>query len=190
MQLSKQHEINAPREVVYDALNDAAILKNSIPGCEQLTKKSDTDLTAVVRVKIGPVSAVFNGDVTLSDLDPPNGYTISGQGNGGVAGFAKGKATVRLSEHGEQGEKTLLHYDVEAQVGGKIAQLGARLIDSTAKKLASQFFEQFSAQLQPADNGSDLPSATPTPVAANNKRWLVAGGVVIVAILIAFATLN
>ena len=112
-----------------------------IPGAEQLDKLSDTELQAVVTTKIGPVKAKFKGKVTLSDLDPPNGYKISGQGDGGVAGFAKGGATVKLSE--ESPDVTILFYEVDAQIGGKLAQLGGRLIDSTAKKLAGEFFASF-----------------------------------------------
>lgn len=131
MQLNEQHAIAASPEAVYAALNDAEILRQSIPGCEELEKKSDTEMTARVKLSIGPVRATFTGAVNLSDLDPPRGYTISGQGNGGAAGFAKGKATVQLTAQADGG--TLLQYAVEAQVGGKIAQVGGRLIDSTAK---------------------------------------------------------
>src|SRR4029077_13410788 len=122
----------AERAKVWAALNDPEVLKACIPGCESLEKTSDTEMTAKVRLRIGPVSAAFSGKVTLSDLDPPNGYRISGEGQGGAAGFAKGGAVVTLRE--DAGD-TLLNYNVDAQVGGKIAQVGARLIDGTAKKL-------------------------------------------------------
>ena len=124
----------ADRATVWARLNDAETLKASIPGCESLDKLSDTEMQAVAKIRIGPVSARFKGKVNLSDLDPPNSYRISGQGDGGIAGFAKGGANVRLSD--ADGGGTKLSYDVDAQIGGKIAQLGGRLIDSTAKKLA------------------------------------------------------
>ena len=126
-------------------LNDAETLKAAIPGCESLEKLSDTELQAVAKVKIGPVSARFKGKVNLTDMDPPNSYRISGQGEGGIAGFAKGGANVRLTD--AEGGGTKLSYDVDAQVGGKIAQLGSRLIDSTAKKLADEFFTNFAKAL-------------------------------------------
>ena len=131
----------ADRATVWARLNDAETLKASIPGCESLDKLSDTEMQAVAKIRIGPVSARFKGKVNLSDLDPPNSYRISGQGDGGIAGFAKGGANVRLSD--ADGGGTKLSYDVDAQIGGKIAQLGGRLIDSTAKKLADEFFTQF-----------------------------------------------
>jgi carbon monoxide dehydrogenase subunit G len=140
MEIKGEYRIAAPREKVFAALNDAEILKACIPGCESLDKTSDTDMTAKVRLRIGPVSASFTGKVTLSDLDPPNGYKISGEGQGGVAGFAKGGAVVSLREDGAD---TILDYNVDAQVGGKIAQVGARLITGTAKKLADEFFSKF-----------------------------------------------
>lgn len=160
MDMTGERRIAAPREKVWAALNDPVILKASIPGCESLEKLSDTELKAQASVKIGPIAARFAGKVTLSDLDPPNGYTISGEGQGGVAGFAKGSARVRL-EPAEEG--TLLRYEVHAQVGGKIAQLGARLIDSTAKSLADQFFDRFQAQLgpPPAPAAAEAPAAAP-----------------------------
>jgi hypothetical protein len=135
----------ADRATVWAALNDAETLKASIPGCESLDKLSDTEMQAVAKIKIGPVSARFKGKVNLSDLDPPNSYRISGQGDGGIAGFAKGGANVRLSD--AAGGATRLSYDVDAQIGGKIAQLGGRLIDSTAKKLADEFFTNFAKAL-------------------------------------------
>jgi carbon monoxide dehydrogenase subunit G len=129
---------------VWARLNDAETLKVSIPGCESLEKLSDTELQAVAKIKIGPVSARFKGKVNLTDIDAPNSYRISGQGDGGIAGFAKGGANVRLAD-ADGG--TRLSYDVDAQIGGKIAQLGGRLIDSTAKKLADEFFANFAKAL-------------------------------------------
>jgi carbon monoxide dehydrogenase subunit G len=141
MQMSDSQSIPASKEKVWAALNDPAILKQCIPGCEALDMSSPTEMTATVVFRVGPVKATFGGKVTLSDLDPPNSYRISGEGSGGVAGFAKGGATVRLEAQGL--DTTVLHYDVDAQIGGKLAQLGSRLIDSTAKKLAGQFFASF-----------------------------------------------
>jgi carbon monoxide dehydrogenase subunit G len=133
-------QINAPRAEVYRRLNDADTLKASIAGCEELHKVSDTEFQATVTMKIGPVKARWKGKVTLSDLDPPNGYKITGEGEGGVAGFAKGGAAVALSD---KDGGTLLKYDVEAQIGGKLAQLGQRLIVGAAKKMADDFFGKF-----------------------------------------------
>jgi carbon monoxide dehydrogenase subunit G len=146
MDMTGERRIAAPRGRVWDALNDPAVLKVSIPGCESLEKQADDKLKATAAVRIGPISARFTGNVQLSDLDPPNGYTISGEGQGGVAGFAKGGAKVHLVD---DGGGTLLSYEVHAQVGGKIAQLGARLIDASAKQMADAFFDRFSAQVAP-----------------------------------------
>jgi carbon monoxide dehydrogenase subunit G len=140
MEMTGEQRLPAPREAVWAALNDPEVLKQCIPGCDEIQKLSDTEMTAKVSVKVGPVSAKFTGNVTLSELDPPNGYTISGEGKGGVAGFGKGGAKVRLLP---DGDGTLLTYEVSASVGGKLAQIGARLIDATAKKMAEQFFEKF-----------------------------------------------
>lgn len=140
MEMNGSERIAASKEVVWAALNDPAILQQCIPGCQKLEKASDSEMTATVTLKVGPVKASFNGKVTLSDIDAPNSYRITGEGAGGVAGFAKGGANVRLEQ---DADITVLHYDVDAQVGGKIAQLGSRLIDSTAKKLAGEFFTKF-----------------------------------------------
>lgn len=140
--MSGEVQINAPRAEVYKKLNEAEALKASITGCETLDKTSDTEFQAVVTMKIGPVKARWKGKVTLSDLDPPNGYKITGEGEGGVAGFAKGGASVSLSD---KDGGTLLKYDVEAQIGGKLAQLGQRLIAGAAKKMADDFFQKFAA---------------------------------------------
>ena len=140
MTMNGEVQLAAPREVVWAKLNDAEVLKQCIPGCEELTKTSDTEFNAVATIKIGPVKARFKGRVHLSDMDPPNGYKISGEGEGGVAGFAKGGATVKLVP---KDGGTLLTYDVEAQIGGKLAQLGQRLINGAAKKVADDFFNNF-----------------------------------------------
>jgi uncharacterized protein len=154
MDMTGERRISAPRDKVWQALNDPAVLKASIPGCESLEKVSDTDLKATAAVKIGPIAAKFAGKVQLLDLDPPNGYRISGEGQGGAAGFAKGGAVVKLVEDAGY---TVLSYDVKAQVGGKMAQLGARLIDATAKQMADAFFTRFSAEVtrQPTEVMAD-----------------------------------
>ena len=140
MTMTGEVDLPATRQVVWEALNDPEVLKACIPGCQSLEKVGDNSLQAVAKVKVGPVAATFKGKVDLLDLDPPNGYRISGEGEGGAAGFAKGGATVKLSD---MPGGTKLAYDVEAQVGGKLAQLGARLIDGVAKKMADQFFTDF-----------------------------------------------
>jgi carbon monoxide dehydrogenase subunit G len=140
MTMEGEQFLAAPREKVWAALNDVEVLKQCIPGCESLEKLSETEFQAVATNKIGPVKARFKGKVRLSDLDPPNGYKISGEGDGGIAGFAKGGATVKLTE---KDGGTLLSYHVEAQIGGKLAQLGQRLINGVAKKLADDFFAKF-----------------------------------------------
>jgi uncharacterized protein len=148
MAMTMKGEVSLPadRETVWRKLNDPEILKACIPGCQTLDKTGENGFQAVVKLKVGPVSATFKGSVELSDLDPPNGYRISGQGEGGIAGFAKGGASVRLAD--ADGGGTLLTYDVEANVGGKIAQLGARLIDGVAKKNADTFFANFAEQVK------------------------------------------
>jgi uncharacterized protein len=140
MTMNGEIQLPADRETVWTKLNDPEVLKSCVPGCEQLDKVSDTEFQAIASVRVGPVKARWKGKVRLSDIDPPNGYKISGEGEGGVAGFAKGGATVALSE---KDGGTLLSYNVEAQIGGKLAQLGQRLINSAAKKTADDFFANF-----------------------------------------------
>ena len=166
MDMTGERRIPAPRSKVWDALNDPEILKASIPGCDSLEMLSDHEMKASASVKIGPIAARFAGRVQLSDIDPPTGYTISGEGQGGVAGFAKGGAQVKLAD---DGDGTLLSYDVKAQVGGKIAQLGARLIDATAKQMADAFFDRFSQEVAPTPapelHAEPRPPAPPPPAA-------------------------
>jgi len=192
MKLSDEKRIEAPRDVVWAGLNDPDILKQSIPGCDTLTQVSDTEFEAEVRAKIGPVKAKFKGNVQLSDLNPPVSYRISGEGKGGAAGFAKGGATVTLSE---DGDATILKYDVDADVGGKLAQIGGRLIEGSAKKLAGEFFNNFEAALKAGDaSGADAvkeapaPEAAPSPTpvsddSAKKRIWLIVGVVFVVGAL-------
>jgi carbon monoxide dehydrogenase subunit G len=148
MDLADEITINAPKSRVYAALNDPEILRQSIPGCEELIKHSDTELEARVVLKIGPVKARFTGTVTLDTSGAPDAFSLTGQGNGGAAGHAKGGADVTLTE--ENGVTTL-RYNARADIGGKLAQLGSRLIQSTAKKLAAQFFTNFQEVVAPAE---------------------------------------
>ena len=152
MDMTGEYRIPAPRQRVWEALNDPEVLKAAIPGCDELVKKSDTELEAKVTAKVGPVSAKFGGAVTLGDLNPPESYTIAFDGSGGVAGFGKGSAQVKLvplppADAAGQ-ESCELHYTVHATVGGKIAQLGQRLIDGAAKSMAEDFFERFDEEMQ------------------------------------------
>ena len=158
MDMTGERRIPAAREKVFAALNDPEILKACIPGCDTLEKTSEQDLTATASVRIGPIAAKFAGKVHLSDIVPPEGYRISGEGQGGVAGFAKGGADVKLAE---DNGGTLMTYTVQAQVGGKLAQLGARLIDATAKSMADQFFDRFVAVLTTPEPAVAEGSAAP-----------------------------
>ena len=145
MELADEIVINAPKDQVYAALNDPEVLKKCIPGCEELVQHSDTELEAKVVLKVGPVKARFGGEVTLDKSGAPEAFSLSGQGNGGAAGHAKGGADVTLTA---DGDTTILKYVAKAQIGGKIAQLGSRLIQSTAKKLASKFFTSFAKVME------------------------------------------
>jgi carbon monoxide dehydrogenase subunit G len=196
MDMKGEYRIPAAQQAVWEALNDPETLKACIPGCETIEKVSDTELTATVKAKVGPVSAKFKGKVTLSDLDPPNSYKISGEGQGGPAGFGKGGATVTLEQDGSD---TVLRYDANAQVGGKLAQIGARLVDGAAKKIADQFFANFAAHVggsaEPvAETAADAaPEAAPavtvnhettTPSKSVSTATWIVGLIVVVAILL------
>ena len=159
MELKGEYRIPAPRDQVWAMLNDPGVLRDCIPGCESLEGSPAEGFSARVTTKVGPVKATFNGSVALSNVNPPGSYTISGEGKGGVAGFAKGGADVHLAADGTD---TLLTYVANAQVGGKLAQLGGRLIDSTAKKLADQFFACFAERAgAPASSGAaTIPAVT------------------------------
>ncbi len=196
MKLSDEKRIDAPREEVWRGLNDPEILKQSIPGCEDLEQVSDTEFNAEVHAKVGPVKAKFKGSVTLSDLNPPESYRISGEGKGGAAGFAKGGAVVTLTE---DGDGTLLKYEVDADVGGKLAQIGGRLLEGTSKKLAGEFFDNFEAALKDAGEGGAPAEDAPAEAAAaqpvelpresvadgksSSKVWLVVGVIFVVGAL-------
>jgi carbon monoxide dehydrogenase subunit G len=166
MNITGQYRIAAPREVVWAALNDPDVLRRSIPGCQELDRKSDTEFTAKVALKIGPMNANFTGAVTLQDLNPPESYTIAGQGQGGAAGFAKGSAAVRLTPDSDH---TILDYTAKADVGGKLASLGGRLIQATSKKLADEFFSKFAAEVGSEDEATTA-GDTP-PAEAKQSRW-------------------
>jgi carbon monoxide dehydrogenase subunit G len=199
MDMTGEYRIPAPRDQVWAALNDPAMLKAALPGCESLEKISDTEFAAVVVAKVGPVKAKFNGNVALSNLNPPTSYTIAGEGKGGAAGFAKGGAEVNLTE--DDGA-TILRYTAKADVGGKLAQLGSRLIDGTAKKLADEFFDNFRQQLTPAqpepvaaEPGAELlppPEPEPEPagglgaLAQNRFMWAAAAIIVLMIIALLF----
>ena len=167
MKMTGEEVIAAPRQAVWDALNDPEILKQAITGCQEIKKKSDTEFEAKVVAKVGPVKASFIGNVKLSKLNPPRSYVITGEGKGGVAGFAKGGATVRLSDTGDSATK--LSYDVDAQVGGKLAQIGSRLIDSTAKKMAADFFKKFNKIVSQGSEDTDM-TKKPTAKKAAAKK--------------------
>ena len=197
MKMAGEFRVARAREAVWEALNDPAVLKECLPGCQEIERTSETGMTATLTIKVGPVKATFAGAVTLSDLDPPNGYTLSGQGQGGAAGFASGEARVALVEDGGE---TVVRYDVDAKVGGKLAQIGSRLIDSTARKLAGQFFdglaETLAAAEEPAAEAAPAlaPEEAPPPMPTAEPRqglatalWVSAAVVVAAILILVFA---
>jgi len=195
--MTGEYRIPAPREKVWAALNDPEILKASIPGCQSLERVSEREFTARVVAKVGPVKSTFNGNVVLGNINAPESYTISGEGKGGAAGFAKGGADVRLAE---DGDATLLRYTAKADVGGKLAQLGSRLIDGTAKKMADEFFHNFRQQVAPevtvipeeAPPAEVGPAREPAPgslifdLAQNRFVWVAAAIVVMMILVLLF----
>ncbi|MCH7887804.1 MAG: carbon monoxide dehydrogenase subunit G [Proteobacteria bacterium] len=190
MELKGEFRIPASRAVVWAGLNDLDVLKKCIPGCQEIEKTSDTEFTAKVVLKVGPVKAPFKGKVTLSDLDPPNGYKIVGEGQGAAAGFARGEATIRLAE---DGGATVLSYEAHATVGGKLAQVGQRLLDATAHKLAGEFFGKFSEVVAaPAEEAAREVAAAAEeaaePAPGGISPWLWVAGVlaVVAALLLIF----
>jgi hypothetical protein len=188
MKITGETLIPAPREAVWQALNDPVVLRQAIPGCESLEQTADNEFKATVSSKIGPISARFNGNVKLSDLDPPNGYTLTGSGNGGAAGSAKGVAKVRL-EPAQGG--TMLVYDVDAQIAGKLAQIGSRVIEAAAKMLAGQFFDRLAkAVIGDAPQPATVDSATargPAAPMAPVPVWV--WGIAAVALLVALGVI-
>ena len=218
MELTGEHRIPATREVVWNALHDPDILKDCIKGCESLQFVSDDEITARVKAKVGPVSATFDGDIFLENSNPPESYTLRGEGKGGVAGFAKGSADVNLAEDGDE---TVLTYHAKATVGGKLAQLGSRLVDNTAKKYAADFFSTLSDKLTadseaataeaagtagaepaeapaeaagaaaetPAETGRGTPPAPGGMGGGGTTVWILAAAAVAVAALVLFAIL-
>ncbi len=185
MDVTGEHRIAASRERVWEALNDPEVLKQCIPGCEEIDKLSDTEFTAKATLKVGPVKASFKGKVTLSDLDPPNGYRISGEGQGGVAGFARGEAEVRLAD---DAGATVLSYQVHATVGGKLAQLGQRLLDATARKMADDFFGRFSEVVAApaAEAAAEVEAPAPAPGGVAPWLWVIGVLAVVAAIVLIF----
>ncbi len=185
MEMTGERRIPAPRQKVWDALNDPEVLKQCIAGCESLDKTSDTEFSARVTSKVGPVTAKFTGKVQLSDVDAPNGYTISGEGQGGVAGFAKGGAKVQLAD---DGVGTLLTYEANGTVGGKLAQIGSRLIDSTARKMADDFFDKFAEAVGGAEEEAEVEEPAEAPAAQAKSEglspavWI--GGLVAIAVIV------
>jgi carbon monoxide dehydrogenase subunit G len=171
MDMKGEFRIPLPQDAVWRALNDAEILKASIPGCDELIRESDIAFKGRISAAVGPVRAKFSGTATLSDIDAPNGYTLTGSGSGGAAGMVKGGATVRLVT---EGNETVLHYQANAQVAGKLAQIGSRLVDMAAKKMADDFFGNFVAQLRAADSEAAPAAVEPpepeTPQAAAEER--------------------
>ena len=179
MKMNGEKLINASRQEVWDALNNPEKLKQAIPGAESVEKKDDNNLIATVKTKIGPISAKFKGNIVLSEINPPISYTLTGEGTGGAAGFAKGIATVTLDE---KENSTLLKYSVDANVGGKLAQIGQRLIDTAANKLADEFFGKFNEILSPTNADSEIKDDNQ---GTNQKMWIT-----ILIILASLSTLN
>ena len=181
MEMISEQRIDASREKIWEALNDTEILKNSMPGCESFESIGENSFEAKIIAKVGPVKAKFKFNVNLTDIDPPNGYTINGEGQGGAAGFAKGSASVKLTE---DGSATILAYNVKANVGGKLAQLGSRLIDGTAKKMADEFFGNF-IDIMAGDSPATAPASGDT--AATQQVAFVPKWVWITAAVLALA---
>jgi uncharacterized protein len=182
MEMTGEQLIPVPQQKVWDALNDPEVLKACIPGCETIEKVSDTEFKVALTAAVGPVKAKFNGKLQLADVNPPTSYTLSFEGSGGAAGFGKGGATVALSP---DGAGTKLAYTAKATVGGKLAQVGSRLIDGVAAKMANDFFNRFNQQLSPAPAAAAAgkPAAARAPATGTNRTWIIVA--VIVVILIA-----
>jgi carbon monoxide dehydrogenase subunit G len=188
MRMSAEQRVPATQQVVWEALNDPEVLRWSIPGCESVNRIGDNELAAAVTAKIGPVKARFNGKIILGDIDPPNGYRLAGEGDGGAAGFAKGAATVTLEA---DGDTTKLKYEVEATVGGKLAQIGSRLVDAAARKMADDFFSRFNdiVSVGAAPLSEVAPESAPEPPSETGRGlptvvW--ASGLIVVVGLLLF----
>lgn len=171
MQLKESIRINAPRERVFAALNDIEILRQAIPGCEELAATSPTEFTATVSARVGPLKARFKGQVSLSDIVAPESYTLSGEGRGGPAGHAKIRSQVKLEA---DGQATILHYDVKADIGGKLAQLGGHLVEKTSQKLAAEFFQKFEELVAPTEAVPtiDQPATSSAKATASPASWI------------------
>ena len=185
MKMSGEYRISAPRQFVWDALNDPAILKNCLPGCEKFENTSDSVFDAIITTKVGLVKMTFASSIELSEIDPPNAYTISGEGKGGAAGFAKGSAKVRLTEHDDV---TTLIYTVDARLGGKLAQMGSRVIDGVAKKMADDFFGQLADTVSAASD-ADVETASTAKAPTRERTPRVLWYVVVVGV-VAFVILG
>ena len=180
MEMQDEVRIPAPRDQVYAGLNDPEILKQCIPGCEELVKHSDTELEAKVQLKVGPVKAKFGGTVTLDPSNAPERFSLSGEGNGGMAGFAKGGADVELEEDGDE---TILRYNAKADIGGKLAQLGGHLVEKTSKKLAAEFFQNFEEILNPGSQEAEAVVAdSETGDGSSNWLWITGGALALIVI--------
>ncbi len=207
MEMSGEQLVPAPQRVVWDALNDPEMLKASVPGCESIERTADNEFQVQMVARVGPVSAKFKGKLTLSDVKPPDSYSIAFEGQGGAAGFAKGGAHVRLTP---EADKTKLSYDVKASVGGKLAQIGSRLVDAAAKKVADDFFRNFNQKVGAAQGGEDttvvikpplegeehdehgkpIPRDPELPEVSNTKLMLFAGGALIVFFVALYALVH
>ena len=193
MQLTEQIRINAPRERVFAALNDIDVLRQAIPGCEAIEALSPTAFKATVAAKVGPLKARFTGSVALADIVAPESYTLSGEGKGGPAGHARISSRVKLEA---DGAATILHYDIKADIGGKLAQLGGHLVEKTAQKLAGEFFAKFEALLNPggvsAENATIEthlpPAATPKRSESSNATWAWLLGATLMMVVIVLLT--
>ncbi len=189
MEMTGEHIIPVPQQRVWDALNDPEVLKACIAGCETIERVSDTEYKVALTAAIGPVKAKFNGKLLLSDLNPPNSYALSFEGSGGAAGFGKGGATVVLAP---EAAGTKLVYTAKATVGGKLAQVGSRLIDGVAAKMAGDFFNRFNEHLAPAaapaaEEGEVALAPTTAPAAGRIRTWLIVGAIIVVVIVAYFA---
>ncbi len=183
MEMSGEFRIPAPKEKVWAALNDPEILRQSVPGCQSITRLSDTEMEGAVTASVGPVRATFKGSVVLSEVSPPHSYTLTGQGKGGAAGFAKGVAKVALTE---DGGFTVLRYTAEASVGGKLAQIGQRLIDGTARKLSEEFFGNFSAILGGSAAADSVAELQQSSAGLSPAIWIIGLIIVMAAMTLMF----